>query len=168
VLTGGGEERKRPESGRRQSATVAGGSLTRRWRSGAPPATGSGSSAPTRRGGRDGGIGWLWLRSNAPNLGGVRRRTRHGSASRAAARLASGGAQGTGRRWRARACRARGLGLPLLWGRGARDPSAHAQAVDRRRPWPASADGPWRAWRQGRRGRGRAGAGRAFGLGSFH
>jgi hypothetical protein len=147
VLTGGGEERQRSESGRQRSATVAGGGLTWRWRSGAPSATGSGSSAPTRRGGRDGGIGWLRLRSNAPNRGGVQRRTRHGSALRAAARLATGGAQGTGRRWRARACHARGLGLPLLWGRGARDPGAHAQAVDqqRRRPWPASADGPWRA-----------------------
>jgi hypothetical protein len=52
VLTGGGEERDR--NSRRRSATVVGGGLTRRWRSGAPPATGSGSSAPTRRGGRDG------------------------------------------------------------------------------------------------------------------
>jgi hypothetical protein len=31
----------------------------------------------------------------------------------------------------------------------------------------ASADGPWRAWRSGWRGRGRARAGRVFGLGPF-
>jgi hypothetical protein len=42
------------------------GSGSTRWRHfGAPPATGIGSSAPTRRGGRDGGNAWLWQTTEA-------------------------------------------------------------------------------------------------------
>jgi hypothetical protein len=154
VLTGGGEERERPESGRRRSAMVVGGGLTRWWRSGAPPVMGSGSSAPTRRGGRDGGIDWLRLCSNRC------------SQRRIVSRLSSSPARFPAGRRRSGFCEAGwggGGSAPALYGQIPRPRREHARRAERRRRHAAAlllAAGWASAGRLGR-----SGLGRAHGLG---